>query len=168
MKKLLLLLMLLPMALFATESKSASVPLNTLRIVFNDKTELDILLTDNPELSFIGSDGMRNLHIITSDNSFNVNTEDIDRMYFLDKNSTVGTPDIILDPETDNEIAYADGILILRTTSDGIELSIFDITGKVIRRQILPAGSSQISLVNLNHGTYIVKFGNKTIKATVR
>ncbi len=66
--------------------------------------------------------------------------------------------------DSDSEIKAARGVVVI-TSSKSVQVKIYTILGRLVSRETLPAGTSQISIQP--HGVYIIKIGDLTCKAAL-
>ncbi len=66
--------------------------------------------------------------------------------------------------DSDTEIKAARGVVVVNSTKS-VQVKIYTILGRLVSRDTLPAGTSQISIQP--HGVYIIKIGDLTCKAAL-
>jgi len=143
MKRLLFLVLLLPMALM--------VDARSLVLVLSDSTKVYFLLDENPVMAFkAGQITVSNQHY-----SF----EQFDRFYISETDDPAGIETAL----AQQGLRLESGMVVV----DGApaSVSVYAIDGKRMRVDVQRCGSqTTVRLSGLPHGTYIVKAGTSTLK----
>lgn len=70
--------------------------------------------------------------------------------------------------KSNDKIAVEDGVLIFSSDKLPMQIQIYSLDGKCVLSQTMRESPETISLSSLRAGVYVVKFGDKSIKLTVR
>lgn len=140
MKKLLLPLLLLHVALVASAADTA------LKVLLTDGNSATYMLSDKPKVTFTGED----MNIVSSSASTSYQRSTVASVTFVDAESAIG--DIRAKAVT---YRYAGS----RFEAEGCDITVYSITGATMLR-----GTDSVSLEHLEPGVYVVKAGNQSIK----
>lgn len=135
---------------------------NTLVITTKDGVQTTFLLSEKPQVKFIGE----NLRVVSTKTDVTYKMTDILRFTYLKKSASG------IDEVADNDPAdvdYKDGQLVISGIKAGAAVGVYSLDGKLVRQLTAHhAGTYRLSLSALPQGVYIVKADNVTYKIMKR
>lgn len=134
---------------------------NTLVVLTKDGVQTTYLLSEKPEVRFIG----RDLRVVSTKADVTYKISDILRFTYIKRNAS-GIDNVIDDPA---EVEWQDGTLVISKLKANATVVIYSPDGKMVRRlQARHTGTYRLSLSELPKGVYIVKADNVSYKIMKR